>query len=148
MRNAILAIAIFAAWASNAYAWLETITIDPPEPAVGDSVSVTVLGYMPDTCWDLIDQSCWDVAEQEIRIDAFTYDSAGRPTYGCGLVLVPYTVTCTYEMVAPGPCIVRAYEFCDSLSPCYSNSMTAVIDVQNIVLSDGLTWAALKSQYR
>ena len=148
MRKVILTAVLISTWATSAFAWLSSIQIEPPEPMVSESVTITVTGYMPDSCWSLLGHNCSDAVEQEIVLEVYTYDCAGRGCDICLAVLIPFEVVCTYEFAEPGTYNVQAVEHWDSLNPVFVLDLTTSFEVSGSVATVTTTWSALKSLYR
>ena len=148
MRRVVLTALLISAWATPAFAWLSTIQVDPPDPTVGEPVTITVTGYMPDSCWSLVGHNCLDVVEQEIVLEINTYDCAGRECEICLAVLIPFEVACTYEFAEPGTYGVLAVEHWDSLNPVFVLDLTTSFEVSDSVAAEATTWSALKSLFR
>jgi hypothetical protein len=152
MKGFVLAFAISILWASNAFSWVESISVDPFKPAVGDSVTVTVRGLMPNSCWKVVGQHGYGAGGRDISIEVETYDFGGRPLDHCLMVLVPYEVVCSYRLPTSGPYTVQATEYCDSLSPCTGGTVTGEFDTRgpdkDFTETVTTTWSTLKSYYR
>ena len=130
MKVVFMAIAILFVFATNSYSWVESIQVEPFRPAPGDSVTVTVRGTMPNSCWKVVGQHCYGAGGQEITIEIETYNYDGRPMEHCMMVLVPYEVVCKYRLPTSGPYTVTATEICDSLTPCAGGTITEVFDTR------------------
>jgi len=148
MRKEILPALLLSTWATSAFAWLSTIQIEPPDPVVGEPVTIIVTGYMPDSCWSLLGHDCLDVVEQEIVLEVNTYDCLGRGCEVCLAVLIPFEVECIYEFADPGIYNVLAVEHWDSLYPVFVLDLTTSFEVSESVATEATTWSALKSLYR
>lgn len=149
MRFTILITALLvAAWAPSAFGWLSYIQISPAEPIVGETVTITVAGEMPDSCWSLTGHNCLDVVGQEIGLEIFTYDCAGRGCEICLAMLIPFEVSCTYVFSAPGIYNVLAVEVWDSLRPVFSVDLTTSFEVLDSVAAEARTWGTIKALYR
>lgn len=151
MKIIIPALCLAFLWVSSAGAWVESVQVEPFKPAPGDSVTVTVTGYMPSSCWRVVDQHCYGAGGQEINIDIETYNFEGRPFDHCLWVLVRYEVVCQYRLPTAGPYTVQATEYCDSLSPCSGGTVTGTFTTRgpqkDLGEVESLTWSALKSCY-
>ncbi len=130
MRVVLLAITILLICSTGAYSWVESIYVEPFRPAPGDSVTVTVKGMMPNSCWKVVGQHCYGAGGQQITIEIETYNYEGRPLDHCLMVLQPYEVVCKYRLPTAGPYTVTATEICDSLSPCTGGTITEVFDTR------------------
>jgi len=73
-----------------ASAYLDYILVEPPEPEAGEPFTITVFGYLPNSCWSLLSYQCIEVTGQEIVLEIHTYDCQGRGCENCAQVLTPF----------------------------------------------------------
>ncbi len=124
------------------------LTVDPENPVVGDTVTITMTGWWMDSCWSLVDQACSMLRNGVIVIEAFGYDAMGRESDVCLQMVVGYEVVCTYKDLAAGEYRVHAVEHADSLRYPGEREWSLTFFVSPLVSSDGLTWTTLKRMYR
>jgi len=133
---------------SSATGHASPLTVDPENPIVGDTVTITMTGWWMDSCWSLVDQACSDHLKGVIVIEAYGYDALGREADACLQMVVGYEVVCTYEDLAAGEYRVHAIEHADSLRYPGEREWSLTFTVSPLVSSDGLTWTTLKTMYR
>ncbi len=148
MRKTILVAVILIIWPTSAFSWLTSIQIDPPEPIVGEMVTITVSGYMPDSCWSFLGQNCLEAVDQTLVLEVNTYDCEGRGCGPCLTVVIPFEAVCTYEFAEPGTYEVQAVEHWDSLYPHFVLDLTRSFTVTDSVPVTATSWSALKALYR
>ena len=115
MRIVSLVFVLLIAVAGPAFSSFSTVQIEPNDPIVGDVVTVTVFGYLSNTCISLEDQVCGDLSGQEVVIEIFTYDCLGRECTMCGWETTPYEVVCEIQTETAGTHIIQVIEHIDSL---------------------------------
>jgi hypothetical protein len=147
MKSFIMTALLVSIWATSAFAWLSSLQIEPPDPTIGEPVTITVTGYMPDSCWSLLGHDCLDVVEQEIVLEVNTYNCVGRECQFCLAVLVPFEVECTYEFADPGIYNVLAVEHWDSLHPIFVLDLNTSFEVSESVAAEARTWGDIKALY-
>ena len=130
MKILCITLLCLLAWTAPSFGWLDLVQLDSFRPAAGDSITITVKGTMPNSCWRVVDQKCGGAGGHEINIEITTYDFGLRPLEHCLMVLVPYELSCTYRLPTAGTYTVTVTEICDSLSPCNGGTITGTFDTR------------------
>ena len=148
MKTIVLSLAVLLWLFSSARAELTAIQLSPAAPSVGQPVTATIVGHLPDLCWSLIDYTCGDVAGQEIGITVRTFDCLDQGCPFCYFAEVPIAVSCTFEFETAGTYVIYAREIADTVRSVEHSYLTFSVEVSGGVASDAVTWSTVKSLYR
>jgi hypothetical protein len=148
MKATLLTLVLALLLVSSAFATLQSIQVEPAEPIAGQPVSVTISGYMPDSCWSLVQHTCGEWVDGEIVVAIDTYSCESRGCDVCLTLNVEFEVTCAVTFPHSGSFVIRAVENWDSLSPIVSPDLTRTVAVMEPVTADARSWSAVKSLYR
>jgi hypothetical protein len=150
MKTMALAAIIALFSGSPALAWFTFIQVAPSEPHVGEAVTITVVGYMPDSCWEVTGGSCSESVGNDVTISVATWDCVGRnpDCEYCLAVLMPFQYSCIHVFDTVGTHLIRAHEYADSLYPVQTRELTYALEVGESVAVEATAWSAVKSLYR
>lgn len=148
MKSIALVFILVLVFSGPAFSELSNIQIEPNDPIVGEMVTVTVSGFLPNTCFSLEDQICGILSDQEVVIEIFTYDCFGRECNACGWDATLYEVVCEIETKTAGTYNIQVTEYNDSINFPSSNEMTLGFEVLGVVSSESTSWSTIKSRYR
>jgi FlgD Ig-like domain len=113
MRSSLVVAAALLLLPRCAFATIDSISVSPPSPTPGASVTVTADGHFSDFCWQVNDIRCGTQPGNLITIDVDVvyYD------YGsCPPMRVPYNTSCPQGNLPAGTYLVRVaehYDICD-----------------------------------
>ena len=124
------------------------ISVSPSEPAVGETVTITVWGEHNDLCWSVPNFDCGDLVGQALTITVNSYDCANRECPICDLATSPFEVTCEYVFSAPGEYVIRADENADTTRWYCGTDVEHAIQVSGSVPVAGSSWGAIKALFR
>lgn len=148
MSRFFITAAILVTVATRAPCHLVAIDVAPLRPVTGEQFMVTISGYLPTTAWSLLGNDCHEPMGNQLLVTVATYDCFGRECTTEGYEATPYTVTCAYEVAAPGAYTITVTEIWDSRYTPGADEMSRTIEVSGSVEADLTTWSALKALYR
>ena len=149
MKAAILVVLILLFCAASSFAWIQSVTTDPPLPTAGVPFTLRVVGYSGgDTCWSLVDHSFAPPEEQEIVVETYYYDCLGRQCDGCNFGSFPFTIESSYEVQQQGSYTIRIVEHRDSVNYPGTSELYFEILVAGPTPSESGSWSMIKSLYR
>lgn len=148
MKSTVMMLALVLLLVSPSFAWLQAIDVEPAQPIAGQPVSVTISGYMPDSCWSLVQHDCGALVDGEVVVAIDTYSCESRGCDVCLTLDVEFEVTCAVTFPHSGSFVIRAVENWDSLIPIVSPDLTRTVTVMEPVTADARSWSAVKSLYR
>ena len=124
------------------------VEVSPSEPAVGETVTITVWGEHNDQCWSVPSFDCGDLVGQALTITVDSYDCANRECFSCLLATSPFEVTCEYVFSAPGEYVIVADEIADTTRWYCGADVEHAFQVSDSVPVDASSWGTVKALYR
>ena len=125
-----------------------SVDISPPEPVVGETVTITVWGEHNDQCWSVLSYDCGEIAAQGVTITVDSYDCASRECSTCALATSPFEVTCEYIFGIAGEYVIRANENADTTRWYCGTDVEHIIQVSVSVPVAASSWGAIKALFR
>ena len=145
--TSILALLIAGPAAAQCGESLIEILVFPEDPAVGETVTVTISGVLVTSCWSVADFECGVLANQEMGINVDLYDDANdEPIHACNHEVLPFERSCEYVFDAPGTYLVHLLERIEPYSTCREAEL--LFEVASGVPIEGESWSAVKAMYR
>ncbi len=131
--------------ASSAHAYIASMTITPPNPTDEDAVSLSVAGWLPDSCWSLGDYSV-TVGPFSILVDIDSIDE-WLPGLVCLQYVIPYGFVWEFGALAPGHYVVTVRETRYSLREPGVDTATVEFDVTDSTPVEPESWGRIKGLY-
>jgi hypothetical protein len=144
MRPLLLSIVLGLAVPAAAH--LVAVDYTPEQPEVGDVLAVTVSGYLPDSCWQLVGTS-QEVAGQQLRVFVDLLD-AWTPDLACLTVITEYEEVFLFAGLAAGSYTLVVTERHDSLRDPEDEVVTMPVEITGSVDDESRSWSALRASYR
>jgi hypothetical protein len=114
--------------ASSAGAMITSVQVEPANPTVNDSITITCSGWFNDTCWDPDEGHCGSVMGFVIKpwINAVDH---WAPGIVCLMMVVPYSFQCEYGQLPAGHYVVNFTENHESMRDPVSDFLSVEFDV-------------------
>ena len=147
MKRVFAALIMVACLVSPAVAGLTDVTVVPAAPVAGADAAITVMGWLPDPCWAVVDEHV-KLVERTLVLELWSAYVA-PPDVGCIAVIVPFASEVRHVFSAPGAWTIRVVEHPRGpLGPLPDVVLEATVTVSGSAPVGHLTWSTLKATYR
>jgi len=144
---ALVLVVMVLTMAGISAAAISSVTIDPPDPAEDDSVTIEVTGWFPDGCWSLSGFECGGPSAGQMSFDVYAAD-AWVSGVDCTMEVIPYAYACAYDPLPAGHYVVTVTEHHDSLRDPLPDVVVIEFDVAAVTPVGEMTWGGIRALYR